>query len=798
MNEFALYLFKSACWLTGFTLVYFLFLRNERFFILKRIFLMTGILVSLVFPFISFHYQVEVLAPAAASFDLTEYFVPDSSGIQQEVSGNEFDFRNLLLIVYIAGLIVITAKSLLHLFRILKSISGNNICKKDSAIIIRASEYPSSFSFFNYVFINPSVEESEMGEIINHELVHVKQKHWLDLPLAGFIRMLQWANPFAWIYTGFIRLNHEYLADEAALQHTSNPTRYKLALLNQIYRSPVISFTNSFNYSLNKNRFEMMKKIITSPYRKLKVLLIVPVFAIIFYAFAEPEKKYSEQGIDSAEAVDQSTAGSVKGIVLKETGQPFEGVQIAVTGTVIRGTTDASGNFSLTGVPEDSHLIFSYRGYLTQILKPKFSGSMNIKLSKDPDYPGIRVSSTYQNALVVIDNVVSEKQYPDAVKDIDVDQVAKLSVLPEKEAVGKYGDKGRKGAIEIITRKKAAELGIKVPAQRKSPEDYPTFRGESFAKFGDYLAGKIKYPADAAARGKDGRVTVNYVIQPDGTISKPTVMSASDQSLGEAVVKAINESPRWEPAKNNEIQDPFSTSVTVKFELPDKVIADDTFIVVEQMPDYPGGGTALLEFIRNNLRYPEAAKAEKAEGRVIVRFVVNNKGKVEDAEVIKGVHPLLDAEALRVVNLLSGWLPGAQEGKPVNVWYMAPVSFSLNPEASGTKTPEQQGEAPFVQPEEMPQFPGGPQAMLMTIAERMQYPEEAKKQKIQGKVIIRFVVNKEGRVTDAVVLKSVDPLLDVEALRVVNALPDFKPGMQGGKPVDSYLMVPITFTLPDK
>ena len=677
MNEFALYLFKSACWLTGFTLVYFLFLRNERFFVLKRIFLMTGILVSLIFPFISFHYQVEVQAPAAASFDLTEYLVPDSSGIQQEVSGNKFNFRNLLLIVYITGLIVITAKSLLHLFRIFKSISGNNACKKDSAVIIRASEYPSSFSFFNYVFINPSVEESEMGEIINHELVHVKQKHWLDLLLAGLIRMLQWANPFAWIYTGFIRLNHEYLADEAALQHTSNPARYKLALLNQIYRSPVISFTNSFNYSLNKNRFEMMKKIITSPYRKLKVLLIVPVFAIIFYAFAEPEKKYSGHGVDAAEAVDHSIAGNVKGTVLKETGQPFEGVQIAVTGSVIRGTTDASGNFTLAGVPEDSHLVFSYRGYLTQVLKPKFSVSMNIKLSKDPDYPGIRVSSSYQNALVVIDNVVSEKPYPDAVKDIDVDQVARLSVLPEKEAAEKYGEKGKKGVIEIITRKKAAELGIKVPAQRKSPEDYPTFQGESFTKFSNWLAERIKYPADAAARGKEGRVTVNYVIQPDGTISKPTVMTASDQSLGEAVVRAINESPRWEPAKNNEIQDPFSTTVTVKFELPDKVTADDTFIVVEQAPEYPGGSTALLDFLQSNLRYPEAARSEKAEGRVIVRFVVNTKGKVEDAAVIKGVHPLLDAEALRIVGLLSGWLPGAQGGKPVNVWYMVPVTFTL-------------------------------------------------------------------------------------------------------------------------
>jgi len=678
MNEFALYLVKSACWLTGFTLVYFLFLRNERFFILKRIFLMTGILVSLVFPFISFHFPVEVQAPAAASFDLTEYFVPDSSGIQQEVSGNKFNFRNLLLIVYITGLIVLTAKSLLHLFRIFKSISGNNACKKDSAVIIRASEYSSSFSFLNYVFINPSVEESEMGEIMNHELVHVKQKHWLDLLLAGFIRMLQWANPFVWIYTGFIRLNHEYLADEAALQHTSNPTRYKLALLNQIYRSPVISFTNSFNYSLNKNRFEMMKKIITSPYRKLKVLMIIPIFAIIFYAFAEPEIKYTGQDINSTEVVDVSTPGNVNGTVLKEDGQAFQGVQIAVTGTSIRIATDVSGNFSLTGVPEDSHLVFSYRGYLTQILKPKFSGSMNIKLSKDPDYPGIRVSSTYQNALVVIDNVVSEKQYPDAVKDIDVDQVAKMSVLPEKEAVEKYGDKGKKGVIEILTRKKAAELGIKVPAQRKSPEDYPTFHGESFTKFSNWLAERIKYPADAAARGKEGRVTVNYVIQPDGTISKPTVMSASDQSLGEAVVKAINESPSWEPAKNNEIQDPFSTTVTVKFELPDKVTADDTFIVVEQMPEYPGGNAALLDFLKNNSRYPEGARAEKVEGKVIVRFVVNTKGQVEDAVILKGVHPLLDAEALKVVNSLTGWLPGAQGGKPVNVWYMVPVSFSLN------------------------------------------------------------------------------------------------------------------------
>ena len=72
--------------------------------------------------------------------------------------------------------------------------------------------------------------------------------------------------------------------------------------------------------------------------------------------------------------------------------------------------------------------------------------------------------------------------------------------------------------------------------------------------------------------------------------------------------------------------------------------------------------------------------------------------------------------------------------------HLVPVSFSLTPEVNAPSAPpEQSGEAPFVKPEQIPQFPGGQQAMLMAIAERMQYPEEAKRQKIQGKVIIRLV-----------------------------------------------------------
>jgi periplasmic protein TonB len=104
-------------------------------------------------------------------------------------------------------------------------------------------------------------------------------------------------------------------------------------------------------------------------------------------------------------------------------------------------------------------------------------------------------------------------------------------------------------------------------------------------------------------------------------------------------------------------------------------------------------------------------------------------------------------------------------------------------------------EEPFVVVEEMPMFPGGDPELLKYIAEHTQYPEVAKENNIQGRVIVRFCVTAKGGVSQVSVLKSVDPELDKEAIRVVNTLPAFKPGKQGGKAVPVWYMVPITFTL---
>ena len=102
------------------------------------------------------------------------------------------------------------------------------------------------------------------------------------------------------------------------------------------------------------------------------------------------------------------------------------------------------------------------------------------------------------------------------------------------------------------------------------------------------------------------------------------------------------------------------------------------FMVVEDMPEFPGGTAALLEYLRKNIKYPAICRENNIQGRVIVSFVVNKDGAIVDPEVVKSVNPSLDKEALRVISTMPNWKPGSQRGKPVRVKYTVPVNFRLN------------------------------------------------------------------------------------------------------------------------
>ena len=102
----------------------------------------------------------------------------------------------------------------------------------------------------------------------------------------------------------------------------------------------------------------------------------------------------------------------------------------------------------------------------------------------------------------------------------------------------------------------------------------------------------------------------------------------------------------------------------------------NVYDTVEQMPEFPGGMPAMIEFLQTNLKYPSDAKKQNVGGRVLVMFVVEPDGSISNVRVAKKVFPSLDAEALRVVKAMPKWNPGKEKGKPVRVNFSLPIVFS--------------------------------------------------------------------------------------------------------------------------
>lgn len=277
---------------------------------------------------------------------------------------------------------------------------------------------------------------------------------------------------------------------------------------------------------------------------------------------------------------------------------------------------------------------------------------------------------------------------------------------------------------------------------------------------------------------------------------------------------------------------------------------------VEQMPQFPGGDEALMEFIKNNLRYPHLSAEKGIEGRVTIRFVIDKEGAVTDVTVIRGLDSLCDKEAVRVVKLMPKWTPGRLAGQAVPIYYTLPVVYKLQ-KGNDDKSPllivdgsmrpyelikdtvklkpssfnsvtvlkdsaalamygtrgkngviiiETKAQAarmdsaikfdkPVYGVEVMPQFPGGDKELMNFIKDNLRYPSVDAQRGVEGRVIIRFIVNKTGKVTDVKVIRGLSPTCDAEATRVVNIMPTWKPGTQKGMPVNVYYTLPFVFKL---
>ena len=222
----------------------------------------------------------------------------------------------------------------------------------------------------------------------------------------------------------------------------------------------------------------------------------------------------------------------------------------------------------------------------------------------------------------------------------------------------------------------------------------PEFPGGESA-FKKYIADNLQN--FKSKKSISGKVFVQFVIGKDGMVEPESaaVTVGINDEIDAEVIRLLKSMPKWTPgmrleSKNGTVMKVLarvSKSISIEVSVKGDEKEEPIFLIVEHMPQFPGGDIALREYIRDNVVYPEEAKAKKIQGKVFVQFVIGTDGNVEP-ESVKAIRSidqtyrnvdlsLLDPEAIRVVKSMPKWEPGTQRGKPVRVSFTIPIDFSM-------------------------------------------------------------------------------------------------------------------------
>lgn len=659
---------------------YRLFFYKDTFFGWRRTALLCFFAVSAAVPLLNIQTWITEQEPMVAMADLYASVVLPELTVGTEVAPTDWksilsEYANIAywgivallmirLIMQLAGIIRLTC-------RCRKIQIGNT-----SIHLLPKADGP--FSFFHWIFIHPSSHtEEEFNEILTHEQTHARQWHSIDVIISELVCIFCWCNPFAWLMKREIRTNLEYMADARVLENGYDSKTYQYHLLGLSHQKAAVTIYNSFNVLPLKKRIKMMNKKRTKEIGRTKYLMFLPLAALLMIVsnietVARTTKKIAVEVIEAVDPQTEQPAPEVqdpqvapqpeqdtktvtyKGKVVDKDGKPIQGVKIlsVPNSTPTEVTTQADGSFEFKASPK-AKLLFLYQ---------------------------------------------------------DGNKKKGISFTDERLP------KENKTNWTIVYNEKWNEVMQSDPGTPDNPifevvEHMPEFTGGGMPALMEYLSKNIKYPEAAMKKGIQGRGIVQFVVEKDGSITNVKILRGVDPELDKEAVRVVSAMPKWKlgtqrgeavrvrftvpvmfrltedkiPVKYAPIENKINELVVVGYAPEGTTVPEEgtIFEVVEQMPEYPGGMPAMMEFISKNIKYPAAAQQAKIQGRVTIQFIVNTEGNIINPRVLRSADPLLDAEAIRLTTIMPKWKPGMQRGQAVNVKYTVPIMFRLQePEKS--------------------------------------------------------------------------------------------------------------------
>ncbi len=534
------YWLKANLFLLLFYGCYTLLLRRHTFLGLNRTYLMGSLVLALLLPLVhipglSFPWPWETDVPVYATVSADTITVV---GMATETKAPLLPDWPVLaawaFALVAAGLLLRTGWRTFSLLRLIRQWPAEPL--EDHTLVLPDNAQTPTFSFFSYLVLNP--DDAQTEAVRQHELVHIRQRHSLDIVLLEVIHALCWLNPVLFGYRQAIRQVHEYLADRDATPQTpAHREAYARFLVSYAFHLPTNS--NSLAHSFGpdrpdsptlKQRIQMLYQQHTRRRALWKYALVLPLATALLALTNKPETPVIESELESKlkttneTAVASSSLVHVQGVVCDKTGsdpavKPLPGANVAVRNGHQGTTTDAKGMFTID-VPAGTELVASFVGFETQSMTvPSVTKGHSIVLSFK-----LQPTTMDGTAMPVVETPTSTTVPPSS------------------------------GGNEVF-------MLVEQP---------PVYPG-GMAKLYDFLSRNIRYPEEAKQKKIQGKVFVSFVVNTDGSIDRIRVLKGIGAGCDEEAVRVMSVMPNWIPGKQSGRPVAVQYNLPIDFKLSDKV-----------------------------------------------------------------------------------------------------------------------------------------------------------------------------------------------------------------------------------
>lgn len=741
-------------------------------------------------------------------------------------------------VVYVLTLVIGWSRGIIRARRFLSGKPRRRLSR--TVWLVTHNEPYGPFSWMNYIAISDKEVGFSRKASLRHEYSHVRLMHSVDLII---LLACTTVNPVCWLVLQEIKIVHEFEADDEVInRYGIHEQDYQRLLLIKAVGAEAYALASSFNLNIKK-RIIMMNKKKTLKRRLMWLLLLVPMLGMTSVLFARTEEAFN------FDIATQKGTVTVKGKVVDEKGKPIANAMISesspgpAVGFIFHCFTDKNGEFSFNTVEMDVELTAGKEGYGSVSVKDYYGKDIVITLTKGGEYKGVGLVSKERNLMRLIvkadgkvhvtNGVVNKDVEMDQLKDIAIQFISnpkndsKLPVIEDYEIPNYKTVKTTLRHAIVLERENGASLenreavyGILMNAYYELRDKWClnefghpyadcTKEQQSFA-MGMYLnkviIPEVRFYCDITLRIRRDVTAVEIAMVDQYSIDAIPVPNTEGMFIGDGkgLEKALDEIISSGDKRIRGVKLEIGPNAEKAFvqEL-EKVLRKCNVINVK----YSYGNTKATQItVTGN---------KPQEGGIIRGVIKNDEGpmlmvNVTELDGLNRVrsHAISDPEGNFSMRIVSpGDVLFIQYDGYYNVTTELTGSFydiTLKRDP-GAPRPDAENQAPSNAPDKdgiystvdvMPMFPGSTMGLLEHMRDNIQYPVKARENGIQGRALVSFIVDEEGHLSNFRIDKSTgNEELDQEALRWAATMPDWTPGMQGGKKVKVRYQVPVNFRL---